>query len=130
MYFLKTKLFLFAVLIAIAATFYYFGDTKKLVDTILSYVEKTPLKSVVEKSGGIDTQNVSQDLQQGVQDAENSFSQLSQRTQEVSKHVGNVLGSSVEATNSTPLHEKALEYGQYIYCKQVVSEYETVHPEK
>lgn len=127
MYFLKTKLFLFAVLVAIVATIYYFGDTKKLTSTTLSYIEKTPLKSIVAKSEGVDTQNISTNLQQGVQDAENSFSQLSHRTQEVGKHVSNVLGSSVEATNSTPLHERALEYGQYIYCKQVVSEYETTH---
>lgn len=30
-----------------------------------------------------------------------------------------------ESTQSTPLHEKAFEYGQYMYCQQVVKEYES-----
>lgn len=29
-----------------------------------------------------------------------------------------------ESTQSTPLHEKAFEYGQYLYCQQVIKEYE------
>lgn len=29
-----------------------------------------------------------------------------------------------ESSQSTPLHEKAFEYGQYMYCQQVIKEYE------
>lgn len=32
--------------------------------------------------------------------------------------------SEVKKDNQTPMHEKAFEYGQYLYCQQVVEEYE------
>jgi hypothetical protein len=64
---------------------------------------------------------------------------LSQRTQDVSTHVGNVLGSytqnnefikvnDTKNSSSEPIHEKALEYGRYVYCQQVVKDYEQDHP--
>ncbi len=64
---------------------------------------------------------------------------LSSRTQEVSSHVGNVLGSytqnnelvkvdDTKNSSSEPIHEKALEYGRYVYCQQAVRDYEQDHP--
>jgi hypothetical protein len=61
---------------------------------------------------------------------------LSERTQQVSGHVQNVLGafvqentddssSSAENASSEPLHEKAFDYGRYLYCQQVVKDFET-----
>lgn len=50
---------------------------------------------------------------------------LKVRSLEVGQHTSNVLGSSITATNSAePIHEKALEYAQYLYCQGVVKEYE------
>lgn len=52
---------------------------------------------------------------------------LSERGQAVSQEIGKVLGDYVqvnEADEKTPLHEKAFEYGQYLYCQQVIKEYE------
>lgn len=50
---------------------------------------------------------------------------LKDRSLEVGQHTSNVLGSSITATNSAePIHEKALEYAQYLYCQGVVKEYE------
>lgn len=50
---------------------------------------------------------------------------LKNRSLEVGQHTSNVLGSSITATNSAePIHEKALEYAQYLYCQGVVKEYE------
>jgi hypothetical protein len=67
--------------------------------------------------------------------------QLSERTKEVSTHVGAVLGKYVdsneivkpveekkeddEANSSQPIHEKAFEYGRYQYCQQVIKDYES-----
>lgn len=31
-----------------------------------------------------------------------------------------------ESSQSTPLHERALEYGQYLYCQQIIKQYEAV----
>lgn len=54
---------------------------------------------------------------------------LTERSMEIGEHVGAVLGESVsevEAENQ-PLHERAIEYGQYMYCKGIVEEYEANH---
>lgn len=73
---------------------------------------------------------------------------LGARTQEVGSHVQKVLGSYVQSRHSgdsgssssdrpnqskasePALHEKAFEYGRYLYCQQVVKDYESRYPEK
>jgi hypothetical protein len=129
--FLRTKIFFLIILGAIVATFYYFGDPQKLVNTVLPKLKETPLAPVVEKIEQIQAENITVDFQQSVQNAENEISGLSQKTLEIGKHAENVLGSSVTAVteeNQTPIHEKAFEYGKYIYCKQVVDDYEKLNP--
>ncbi|MBP7843107.1 hypothetical protein KA017_03830 [Candidatus Woesebacteria bacterium] len=129
--FLKTKLFLFLVLAAVGATFYYFGDPQKLAATILPKLKTTPLAPAVEKLENLDSKKISEDFQNTIQNTEAEISTLSEKTAEASKHTGNVLGSSVKAATSeeaTPIHEKAFEYGKYIYCKQVVTDYEKLNP--
>lgn len=50
---------------------------------------------------------------------------LSERTGTVTQEVGTVLGSSMQVeTVDRPLHEKAFEHGRYLYCQQVIKEYE------
>lgn len=50
---------------------------------------------------------------------------VSNRAQEVGKTVGNVLGTAVQqASSSGSLQEKAFDYGRYLYCQQVVKDYE------
>lgn len=53
-------------------------------------------------------------------------STLTQRSKEIGEHVGAVLGDSISEveTEKQPLHERALEYSQYLYCKGIVEEYE------
>jgi hypothetical protein len=53
-------------------------------------------------------------------------SSLSGQLQEVGGQVQQVLGTAVEVApdSEKPLHEKAVDYGKYLYCKQVVEEYE------
>ena len=54
------------------------------------------------------------------------FSVLSSRAQELGGHVQNVLGNSVQVDKQSEqsLQQKAIDYGQYLYCKQVVESYE------
>ena len=56
-------------------------------------------------------------------------STLTQRGKELTEHVGAVLGESVTEVDAEkqPLHERAVEYGQYLYCKGIVEEYENNH---
>jgi hypothetical protein len=119
------------IVISIVATFYFFGDPQKLTETIISKLKQTPLAPVAEKLEGIDIQQISQGIQESVKNAESEVTQVSKKTVEVGQHAENVLGSSVTAPsseNTTPIHEKAFEYGKYIYCKQVVDDYETLNP--
>lgn len=59
-------------------------------------------------------------------DASSQLETLAQRAGEVTQHAQTVLGSSIQVNEDVkkPIHESALEYGRYVYCKQVVTEYE------
>lgn len=59
-------------------------------------------------------------------DAASQLQTLGQRAGEVSQHAQQVLGTSIQKNEAAekPLHQRALDYGQYMYCKQVVEEYE------
>ncbi len=129
--FLKTKLLLFLVLAAVGATFYHFGDPQKLAATILPKIKSTPVAPAVEKLENLDSKKITKDFQNTIQNTGAEISTLSEKTIEVSKHTKNVLGSSVKAATdqeATQIHEKAFEYGKYIYCKQVVIDYEKLNP--
>jgi hypothetical protein len=100
-------------------------------------------------SGQSPIQIINQYLPLTDQDGLNRFTQtattelqtLAERAQEVGGHAQNVLGSAIQrsddgtlenplenaiqpATNQVPIHERALEYGRYLYCQEVVKEYE------
>ncbi|MBU0974665.1 hypothetical protein KKD03_03105 [Patescibacteria group bacterium] len=131
MNFFRTKLFILFMIIVAGTTFYYFGDTQKLFNSSLQILDKTPLKNIAQQAQNINKEKINVNLDSAIQNAEEEMSQLSTRTQEIKEHASNILGTSkilespIEATqDSTPIHEKALEYGQYIYCKSVVEDYE------
>ena len=129
--FFRTKIFLLLILLAVAATFYYFGDTQKLLSTIIPKIKETSFAPLAEKLESITPQEVSKNFQDSVKNTETEIIELSKKTSEVSQHTENVLGSTITAPksdNTTPIHEKALEYGKYIYCKQVVTDYEELNP--
>jgi hypothetical protein len=131
MMFLKTKFFLLVVLVAVASTFYYFGDTQKLAESIIPKIKSTPFASIVDEFESLDTQQLTKKFQTGVKQAESEITSFSKKTAEISQHTGNVLGSSitpVENDDATPVHEKAFEYGKYVYCQQVVKDYQILNP--
>jgi len=49
---------------------------------------------------------------------------VSSRAKELGSLAQDALGNTIQVDNSKPLQEKAVEYGQYVYCKQVVESYE------
>ena len=127
MNFFKTKLFLLFVLLAVAGTFYYFGDPQKLIEAIATKLQSSSLSPLAEKVETIDTTQINTDFKKSIENTQAEIVGFSQKTLEVSEHAGNILGSSITTApkdQTTPLHEKALEYGQYIYCQQVVAQYE------
>ena len=72
----------------------------------------------------------SQSLSPLAQDAQEQLQVLEDRGQEIGKHTQKVLGETIKVNqeadqNKRPLPERAFEYGKYLYCKQVVSDYES-----
>ena len=59
---------------------------------------------------------------------ENTAEQLGtfeERASSVSASIGTVLGTAVQqASGSGSIQDKAFQYGRYLYCRQVVTEYE------
>ncbi len=55
---------------------------------------------------------------------------LTERAKDTGEHVQKILGDTVEVdeknTNKS-LHEKTLEYAKYLYCKQVVNDWESTN---
>ncbi len=60
---------------------------------------------------------------------------LTTRGKDISEHVNNILETYIKpATNSSsssqknkPIYEETLDYGRYLYCQQVVKDYEAQH---
>lgn len=56
---------------------------------------------------------------------QDQLSAFSSRAQELGGYARNFIGSGIQTDDSQPsLSQKALDYGQYLYCKQVVTTYE------
>ena len=81
------------------------------------------------------TKNVQGAFQDITKNVGEQTQQLSERTKDVSEHVQNVLGetsiveenkpeTNAPQSSEQPIHKKAIEYGQYMYCQQVVKDYE------
>lgn len=125
MRFYKTRLFILFMIVAAGATFYYFGDSEKLTSKTLEIINQTPLKSVVSQTDTIDKDKLDQDIKDTIQNAKEEITTLGERSKDVQEHTGNVLSSTIEATeDATPIHEKAFEYGRYVYCKSIVKDFE------
>ncbi len=60
------------------------------------------------------------------QNAERSVQELTTRAQNAMSQAGTILGTAVQqSSESGSIQEKAFEYGRYLYCQQVVKEYES-----
>lgn len=80
------------------------------------------LSSKIPQMQNVDLSNI---------DTTGQLKTLGERAGEISQHTQKVLGASIQKNEkeATPLHESALEYGKYIYCKQVVGSYEAAENE-
>lgn len=98
-----------AILLALIFGLYFAGSQ--------GWLQNTPLRNVpYEKMGLFSQQNVEQ------------AKELTDRAKETGEHVQQILGETVEADDKRKekaLHEKTIEYARYLYCKQVVEDWET-----
>ncbi|MFZ1721872.1 MAG: hypothetical protein WAU07_05200, partial [Microgenomates group bacterium] len=85
-------------------------------DTVVKLAEP-----ILEKTGIVDREKI----ESFANDAQSEIQTISSRGQDVASHTQQVLGASVEVNeNDTSIQNRAFEYGRYLYCQQVVEEYE------
>lgn len=77
-------------------------------------LEKMPVLEAVE----------SDSIKEAVESTSEQLEILAKKATEVKKHLTQVV-KEVKKDEDTPLHEKTFEYGQYLYCQQVVKDYDT-----
>jgi len=116
---------LIVLLFAFSAAGLYIQKKSNLLSQKFGQI-KGVQKWVEQKSG---------QLQPLTQDAQKQIEVLGERTKEVSEQSKQVLGETVkvneELTNDNrPVHEKAFDYGRYVYCKQVVQDFEKEDSQK
>lgn len=71
-----------------------------------------------------------QEIANLVQNTNQQTQILSERSGEVGSHVKNVLGTFIEENEEEPIQQRAFEYGRYLYCQQVVEDYEKTSSEE
>lgn len=115
----KIVVLLFILMLSLAGLYFFKRDTFNAIS------QKVLGKNISLSS--ITTQSLStEQLQSIVPQDDAQLGTLTKRGKEVGEHVAKVLGESIQADDSenVPIHERAFEYGRYIYCKEVVKDYE------
>ena len=130
---------------------------KELLKEIDDNAKDLKLSNISRIVGGIEEKKEQlQGSVKGIADnVANQTQELTNRGQEVSTHVSNVLGSYVKPAEDgqdanqsgedssqsnksnedassneedKPIYEETLDYGRYLYCQQVIKDYENQHP--
>lgn len=106
---MKKLLLLLIIVAALAGGVYYAGEQGWLADT--------PLKNFNHRQLNIfQGQNTDQ------------LKTLTERTQQASEQVQNVLGQSIEVNDQEEsITTRTFEYARYLYCQQVVKDWEKNH---
>lgn len=116
------RILILVVILLLTLLGVYFTDRKY---RFLPMQQREVLDKLVDSSLGIKPQNI----QELVSGSEVELSTLKDRGAELSEHSQKVLGAAIEpAEDQKPLHDRAFEYGRYIYCKEVVKTYEEINP--
>lgn len=107
MFKIKKILFFVLIITVLVATIYYAYNK--------GYLNNTPLVNIHK-----------QDVQNFTQDAQEQSQILGSQAQKASLQLQQVLGESIQVDedNDKPLYAKTIDYGKYLYCKQVVKDYE------
>lgn len=115
------------LLLGSAVGYVYFTGGTGLPESV-----KTQLRFIPQRNSGGSSLSISDTLAavQVPTLPENTSEQLktmSARTGELSTSVGRVLGEAVKVATpagESSLQERAFDYGRYLYCQQVVKDYE------
>jgi len=124
------KILYYVLVVIIVIVVAYFINAKGLISIpYFSDPKVTQItNSITVPSVSLDTfQNLEQYIpQEKIPDEVNkTIAGIYTNAQSASTVAAQVLGAAIQATQSgDPIHEKAWEYGKYMYCQQVVKEWE------
>lgn len=125
---MKKKFFVLLSFIFLLVAGYVYADNRGFVPEQLSGLTNKAQDASLDKIQEITKETpVINSLQNDLQgNTTDQLSTLSSRAKEIREYAQNAFNSGVkiDGENQTPLHERAIEYGQYVYCKQVVEDFE------
>lgn len=138
---IKKLLFVVLIVVVLGTGFYWANNQGYLKNTPLANISlPSSLQNVAilkNSSSSLNSFIEQEKIQEIAKDATNQTQILTEKVGEVGGHAQKVLGNSIQSANdkdndgseasengNKPLHERTLEYGKYLYCKQVVAEYE------
>ncbi|NCN03472.1 MAG: hypothetical protein GW942_00160 [Candidatus Pacebacteria bacterium] len=149
----KTLLITLGISVAAAGTIFYLDKTKPglilgtstsakdyieekipqskiFLDKVIPSAEKTFSENELSDSSLEEADNNNQDLteqnkflKESLEMSQKQLETLRLKSEEVKNHLINLSEEVKEASDGSQLHEKAFEYGQYVYCQQVVEQY-------
>lgn len=123
---IKRLLFFILIIVILATGIYWASQNNYLQNASLNKIAKffTDNK-ILEKMPWTKNQENSQ-WQKISSDIQDQSKILSERAKKTSSHVRQVLGTNIEVNKQKkqPVHQKAFDYGRYLYCKAVVEEWE------
>jgi hypothetical protein len=103
------------------------GTVLGMEDLQKKITEKLPAKEEIEKKIPLEKIPVlkaveTDSIKEAAGATSNQIEDLTERATEVKEHLTNII-DEVKEDDGVPVHEKAFEYGQYLYCQQVVKDY-------
>ncbi len=115
------------IVLAIGAGYIYYTGGRQLPPVVMERLRFLPTR---QTAGALQLPTDSIAAVEVPTLPENASEQLKtvgERTGELSSTVGKVLGEAVQvgtASGEQSLQERAFDYGRYLYCQQVVKDYE------
>jgi hypothetical protein len=106
-------------------------QSKTFLNKVLPSQEEGPTKNELGEASLEESANNNQDLieqnsflKESLKMTQKQLETLKVKSEEVKDHLINLSEEVKEASDGSQLHEKAFEYGQYVYCQQVVEQYQ------
>ncbi len=125
MNYIRMIVWFIGVVVFIGAYLYFTGGAglPMPVRSQMTFLPQNPIVSAPAVSGSL----ASFQMPAMPENTNQQLDSLTVRTGEVSNTVGQVLGEAVKEASSSAnssLQERAFDYGRYLYCQQVVKDYE------
>lgn len=105
-------------------------QSKQILDKIITNesIEESSISKPLIESENSPTEDLKAQnsfLNDSLELTKEQLKTLTIKSNEVKDHLVKLSGEIKQSEDGSALHEKAFEYGQYIYCQEIVKEYET-----